>query len=134
VENDIENTHLLAMVICDQIIREERTRKVSLIGLFGNIYAPGFPAVHSRVHIYIAVTGFSGINDCEVKFTDNASKEIVKLSGKLDFRDKHTVLEVNFRMDNIPIPSAGTYHFDLVVAGNVIGRRKIYVRQIKEQK
>lgn len=122
------------MIICDQIIREEGTRKISLLGLFNRISSKGFPCVHSRMHVYVAVTNYEGQADCELKFTDTSGKEIVKFSAPLNFPNKLAVVEMNFCMNNIPLPSAGMYHFDFIINGELIGHRKFKIEQIKEEK
>lgn len=124
---------LLAMIICDQLIREEGTKKISLLGLFNRVGAKTFPCVHSRLHIFVAVTDYMGTADCELKFSDNSGKEIVKLAGQFNFPNKLAVIEMNFRMDNLPLPKAGAYHFDFIIDREIIGHRKFRVEQIKER-
>jgi len=51
---------LNAMLICDSAVREEGTGKVSLIGIFANITASAFPAIHSKLTIYVNVTDAQG--------------------------------------------------------------------------
>ena len=127
------NPLLLSMVVCDQIIREEGTRKLSLLGLFNKIGSKKFPCVHPKMHIYIALTEYEGNANCELKFSDNSGKALVRMSGPLDFPNKLAVVEMNFCINNIPLPTAGVYHFDFFVNGELIGHRKFEVQQIKEE-
>lgn len=124
---------LLAMIICDQIIREERTKKLSLLGLFDRVYSKKFPCSHSRLHVYVALTEYIGTANCELKFSDDSGNVITKLNGPLKFPNKLTIVEMNFGIKNIPLPKAGVYHFDFIVNGRLIGHRKFKVEQIKEE-
>lgn len=124
---------LLAMSVCDQIIREEGTKKISLIGLFNTIQAKTFPCVHSKLHIYIALTEYEGQANCELKFSYGDDKPIVQLTGPVNFPNKLSVVEMNFSINNLPLPKAGLYHFDFMVDGKPIGHRKFMVQQIKEE-
>jgi len=122
---------LLAMIVCDKIIREEGTKKNSLIGVFDRVHATQFPCTHSRMHVYIAVTEYKGRAACELKFSDNTDKELVKMAGPLNFPDKLSVVEMDFCINNILLPDAGIYHFDFFVNGEHIGHRKFKVGRIK---
>ena len=124
---------LLAMTVCDQIIREEGTKKISLMGLFNTMHAKKFPCIHPRMHIYIALTEYTGSANCELKFSDSSGKAIVQLTGPVNFPDKLAVVEMNFCINNLPLPKAGLYHFDFIMDGQPIGHRKFMVQQIKEK-
>lgn len=123
----IKKPTLLAMIICDQIIREEGTKKISLLGLFNRIHAKSFPCYHSKLHIYIALTDFEGQAECELKFSESSGNEIIKLAGPIKFPDRLTVVEMEFCMNNLPIPKPGIYHFDFMINTEIIGHRKFKV-------
>ena len=123
---------LLAMVICDQIIREEGTKKLSLVGLFNRIQAKKFPCVHSKLHVYLAITDYIGETNCELIFSDSDGREIVKLAGPIKFPDRLSVIEMNFGMNNIPLPQSGMYHFDFKINGILLGHRKFKVDQSED--
>lgn len=45
---------LISFLLCDQVMTEENTKKASLIGIFGNIFANQFPAVHPKFVVFTA--------------------------------------------------------------------------------
>ena len=51
---------LLAALICDQVIRDRTTLKPSLIGVFTDIHASKFPAVHPRMTLFFQLTNGHG--------------------------------------------------------------------------
>lgn len=120
------------MIICDQVIREEGTKKISLVGLFNTIHAKSFPCVHPKMHIYIALTEFTGVANCELKFSDEANQIITQLKGPMNFPDKLAIAEINFQINNLPLPKPGLYHFDFFVEGQLMCHRKFMVQVTKE--
>ena len=48
---------VLAIILCDSVIREAQTNKLSLIGTFNGIFANHFPCTHPTLSVYIALTG-----------------------------------------------------------------------------
>lgn len=127
------NPVLLAMVICDQIIREEGTKKISLLGLFNSIHSKKFPCTHRKMHVFIALTEYQGSANCELRLSSDSESPFVKMTGPLNFPDKLAVVEIDFCFNNIPLPAAGIYHFDFIVNDVLIGHRKFKVGKIKEK-
>src|ERR1035441_8953551 len=50
---------VLAMLVCDQVIGEQGTGKKSLIGIFDNLHAPGFPT-QTRLAVYVKLADAQG--------------------------------------------------------------------------
>lgn len=48
------------VLLCDQVIRDEATRKYSLIGLFDRVHAARFPAMLRPFFIFCELSGVSG--------------------------------------------------------------------------
>ncbi len=72
-----------AFHICENLIIEDGTQKVSLIGIFENINAQNFPAVYPQVTIFAAFEGDKpGPYEIELKLSDKEG-EILKTSTKI---------------------------------------------------
>jgi hypothetical protein len=73
--------------ICEKAIIEQGTGNVSVIGIFNNINAKTFPAIHPQMTI---VAGFEvdkkGTYDVELIFVDEKG-EILKTQNKVDIGD-----------------------------------------------
>ena len=121
---------VLAINVCDTIIRDEITHKVSLIGLFSNIWAGSFPCVHERMHIYIALTGGHAKHKMDVRLV-RASDErtVVGMQGPLEFKNPLHVVEVNLQWKKVTFEQAGTYRVEVLCDGKMIGSRKFKVGQ-----
>lgn len=118
---------VLSINICDSIIRDELTKKVSLIGLFGVIKASGFPCLHPIMHIYIALTNGHGKYKTEIRFTrleDN--KSIIGMVGELQFQNPLQVIDLNSCWQ-LPLEKAGEYAVEVLCNDKLVGSRKFVV-------
>ena len=119
---------VLSINICDNIIRDESTKKVSLIGLFSVIKASGFPCSHPLMQIYIALTNGHGKYKTEIRFTrleDN--KPIAGMVGELQFQNPLQVLELNLCWQQLPLEKAGEYAVEVLCNDKQVGDRKFMV-------
>lgn len=125
---------VLSINICDIIIRDEKTKKVSLIGLFGNINAYAFPVQHPLMHVYIALTNGHGKYKINIQFVRVADNDIiVEMEGEIDFPDPLGVVEMNLEWRGIQFEKPGTYSVEVLCEGSPIGSRKFNVRQLQKQ-
>ena len=70
--------------VCENAIFEQGTGNLSIIVIFENFNAPGFPVVHPVMTIVVGVENNNpGIYDFEIVFMDEAS-EISKIPAKVN--------------------------------------------------
>jgi hypothetical protein len=122
---------VLSINICDTIIRDERTKKVSLIGLFSAIHAPVFPAMHPTMCVYIALT--NGHGKCKLNIQFNRAEDnhiIAGMEGEIEFVNPLQVVELNLEMQGLKFEKAGEHLVEVLCGSNLIGTRKFYVNQI----
>lgn len=119
---------VLSVNICDTIIRDEITKKASLIGLFNMIRASRFPCIHPQLHIHIALTNGHGNYQAEVRFINaQQNKPIAGMRGELVFKSPLQVVEINLCWQRLNFESAGEYHVEILCDGELIGTRKFIV-------
>ena len=121
---------VLAINICDTVIRDEITHKVSLIGLFSTITAAGFPCTHPRMHIYIALTNGHKEQSLEVRLVSASDqKPIMEMVGTILFETPLQVIELNIQWNQVVFPGEGEYFVEVLCDGNAapIGTRKFNV-------
>ncbi len=120
-------------IICDDI-RQEAGGKISLMGLFENIYATQFPAVHPRLAIISEWADGRGEFDLRMQILSNDRKVILReTASKLKLNDlnfKHRDVSIHF---NIDFTSPGTYWIEYHLDGELIASMPLKVVQIKEQ-
>jgi hypothetical protein len=125
---------VLSINICDTIIRDEKTKKVSLIGLFSAIHANSFPAVHPSMHIYVALTNGHGEYNLDIRFVraeDNVT--IVAMQGKINFVNPLQVVELNLEWRGLKFDKAGEHHVEVLCNDQPIGTRKFVVNHLQMQ-
>lgn len=120
-----------AIVVCDNIIREENTHKLSLMGLFNSITVPSFPTRHARMHVFVSLTNYIGETEGKLKFIDPEGNTIAEIQGPITFNDKLATVELNIIINGMVFPKPGVYTIEFLVAHQLVGSRKIQVMERK---
>ena len=106
---------LLAMLLCDSVIQDAATTKKSLIGIFAQANAFGFPTA-------VNLSVFARLTDAEGKYRFridvvnlNENKTILSLppTNELEAKDQLAFVDLVLQIQGLPIPSPGKYEFQL---------------------
>jgi len=125
---------LIAILVCDETIRDQATGKHTLVGLFNRIGVASFPYVHRRLHVFLSLTNGHGDAVGELWLVSRATDEVVvRLGGKMRFPDPLAVVEMDFCLNNIAFPKPGRYSFDFYCNGEMVGSRPFAVQLQEEQ-
>ncbi len=125
---------LLALLLCDTIIREEGSHKYSLIGTFNSIFARSFPCVHPSFSVYLALTDGRGVVPCVLRMVElETGKELFALNGSVDFRDPTGVAEIPFQIHQVRFPKPGEYALEFHAEGELLGTRKLRIQQAQKR-
>jgi hypothetical protein len=120
-ENGPPGPIVLAINICDTVIRDEMTKKVSLIGLFGVIWAAKFPCRHPLMYIHVALTGGHGKQDMEIRLVRVADNQpIAGAKGSVDFPDPLQVAELALAWINVGFEKPGEYAVEVYCANSTV--------------
>jgi hypothetical protein len=130
--------HLVAVVLCDQVIEDIRTRKKTYVGVFSNIQAQKFPAQHPEMSIAVTLTECRGKQEMILQILlneDQGEKEILKIEGIIQSDDPLAMIDLIFQLRGIPIPKAGKYTIKLSSKDTkeVIGYRHFQVAQLQKK-
>jgi len=121
---------LLALVLCDSVIREAGTNKVSLIGIFNGIFGQNFPITHPSLCVYIALTGGHGRTACKLRMTCMDTNAVIfELPGQIEFGDPTNVGEMIFQWNQIRLERPGVYAFEFWVDGELLGSRRLVAQK-----
>ena len=119
---------VLGLSLCDYVIVEERTRKVSLIGSFSGIAASRFPAVAQPFSVFAVLT--DGLGDATIQLSIlrlETDEEIFVYRAQLRFPNKLTEVSFHARLRECRFPGPGQYLFTLLVDGEWVSQRRIQV-------
>jgi hypothetical protein len=119
---------VLSINVCDSIIRDEFTKKVSLIGLFSTIRADSFPCTHPSLHVYVALTNGHGKYQTDIRFLNiSDDKPIAGMRGPLQFQNPLQVVELNVCWQQLRFEKPGEYVVQVLCDGAPVGERKFMV-------
>ncbi|MFH0938019.1 MAG: hypothetical protein V1899_01860 [Planctomycetota bacterium] len=125
---------VLALVLCDTIIREVGTNKLSLIGTFNNIFAQNFPCVHPNISVYVAITEVHGRVPCELRMTSlDQGLTVFKLPGQIEIGGPTPVAELAFQLQQIRFDQAGSYAIEFWGGGTLLVSRKLHVQKMEQR-
>ncbi len=129
----IQRPAALGLLLCDQLIIEQRTQKPSAIGIFTGITTDRFPSSPQRLDVFAALTDGLGDGTIDLLVTQlEGDQQIFAQSMEMTFPDPLKVVNVRFRFRQLSFPSPGVYVFALVVDGEEIAQRRIHVYQGEE--
>src|SRR5262245_13229011 len=118
----------LGMTLCDYVIVEERTKKVSLIGSFTGLAVAAFPALVAPFSVFAALTDGRGDGTVEVRVTRlETNEQVAAARGSVHFPDPLAEASCRFRFHQCSFPAAGYYQFTLLVDGEWAAQRRIRV-------
>ena len=66
-----------AFLVCDQILHDRPTNKRSLIGVFHDLGATQFPAMHPSLWLYTNLTDAKGRYELELRFMDVGRNQLL---------------------------------------------------------
>ena len=115
---------LTPMLICDQAIREERTGKVSLIGIFDNILTTNFPMAHPGCAVYVKVTDAFGDYDLSLDLVRLDDLQMLG-QGKVQAKvaDRLSTAEWVFNLNMLVFERPGRYEFRLSANGQHVASK-----------
>jgi hypothetical protein len=124
----------LGLTLCDYVIVERHTGKVSLIGNLTEFTSASFPFVAPRFFAYAALTEGSGEGTLEIVVTSlNNNEQAYAQSTPVSFPDRLDIVDGILGIKQCRFPSEGWYEFVLLVDEEEISRRRIHVRLKKER-
>jgi hypothetical protein len=104
---------VLAMLVCDQVIGEQGTGKKSLIGIFDNLHAPGFPT-QTRLAVYVKLADAQGNYKFRIRLVNLKDEApIADLNADMTVTDPTSPMELAINMIGIILPEPGKYEFQL---------------------
>lgn len=118
-----------AMLICDKVIAEEKTRKKSLIGVFDTFNYTQLPFAIPELWVYVNLSDVLEEHSIKIEFVHLDENRIIaeiksKLSGKGNPNQ-----ELGYCFRNMRFEKDGTYVFRFWADDDVIGEKYLRVRR-----
>src|SRR5437764_12913993 len=97
---------VLGLTLCDYLIVEQGTKKVSLIGCFSGLRADTFPTPPRSFYVFAGLT--SGLGEATITIEVNdltADRLVYTNSQRARFTDRLAELQASFRVTQCSFPS-----------------------------
>jgi uncharacterized protein DUF6941 len=121
------------LTLCDYVMREEGTLKVSLVGTFTGMRTDAFPFSPRPFCVFAALTDGLGQGTLELTITHLASdEEIYTLRRPIDFPNRFMDVQVLIRLSEFSFPEEGLYLFSLAVDDDTVAQRRVRVHSTTE--
>lgn len=121
----------IGLTLCDKIIVEEGTRKVTLVNTFAKIDERVFPSPPRTFFVFAVLTDARGDATIDVVMTSLNTNQVVYSRQILaHFPDPLQELRVSHRVDSFSFPAPGLYQFTILVNGAWVAQRRLRVLQI----
>lgn len=121
----------IALVVCDSIYSDP-SGKAALVGLFNNINVQTFPARHSRMAVFVSLTGLRDESTAQLKIVHSETHKPV-LAAKGQFPNGTNplmVVDLHFILNNVTFPEAGRYYIEFWSNDHLIVQRPFEVQEI----
>ena len=118
----------LGLALCDYVLVEEKTKKISLIGTFAGIRVDQFPATPPPFSVFAVLTDGSG--DATIRLSVlqlETDEEVYAYQSQVHFPDPLAEVSFHLRLHHCVFPAAGAYQFTLLVDGEWVAQRRIRV-------
>ena len=102
-----------AFLVCDTVIHDAQTGKKSIIGVFHELRAHRFPAVHPVLWIYANLTDSHGRYAFQIRFLDVGRNQVLGHGDPppIDIPGPLQTTELAAQLRNVALPGPGTFEF-----------------------
>jgi len=122
------------MLICDNAIREEGSRKISLIGVFASILSSTFPAVHGSLCVYVNLGEAEGRYQLRLELLRADTMQVIgRGESSIEPSDRMEPTEIVFEMQGLLFEYPGRYEFVLHANNNFVGKKSFRVLKLGQQ-
>ena len=125
---------VLYLILCDEVQTDPISyHRCNIFGLITSIRstAPLFPVLHPRLLALLVWTGGQGTGELTLRIVEDRSASTVFRTRPRQVRfvgNAAAVGGVVFRIQNCSFPSAGLYWVEVLFAGSVIARQRLFLR------
>src|ERR1051326_471674 len=127
----MKSAQLVYFIVCDDV-RLEMGNKLSLMGVFENVFLPGFPSVLLK---FAVVNHWEGVGQYEtqVKVVSPERREVVvSVPSTFGIESQGYADNVTF-FTNVSFDRAGPYAVLTFINGKQVGEKRIFVHHVPQQ-
>jgi hypothetical protein len=120
----------LSMILCDAVVPDGATNKLTIFGAFDRVLAPAFPTRVPNVTVFAELTDGHGKTTITLKYcrvtSDSLDGELIKsVDIEVAFKDPREVVRLILYLSPIDFPDPGEYRIMLAVGDVIFAERRI---------
>jgi len=114
--------------VCDEVLRDPASGKISFLGIFDDIVAPpgsDYPFRLGRMCVVAQLVGGSGPLPVHVEIVEGVTQNLIRQSGPFTIQlpSRHQIVTVCVRLLNMDFPGLGVYFVELYSQGAFLDDR-----------
>jgi hypothetical protein len=129
------NTEILScisIVLCDDVYRDEETKKLVLVGVFNHIGVSEFPYTHPKMHVLFTITNAHGDYDVVVSVEDEEGDNLFEMGGPLTSNNPLHVCDINTHVFDVTFERPAKYWIVVRANGEILAQRPFRVVPSRE--
>jgi hypothetical protein len=124
----IQRPLAIGLMVCEQVIVEEKTRNVTLVNCFRRLHLRQFPSSPQRLAIHAILTDGLGVGTIRLLVVRlDTLEDVFTHDIEANFSDPLQEIRVLFRPASLSFPEAGRYEISLLADGQSMAHRVIEV-------
>ena len=128
-----EKPTCVSIIVCDDVYRDEATKKLVIVGTFNFLHTPGFPCRHPGMTVLFTVTNAVGKYDLSLCVEhEQTGQKVMEISGPFEVGNPLAISDINMRLENLVFNEEGKYWVVLSADGEIIGQRPFVVIRTTE--
>jgi len=123
-----EKLTCISVVVCDEVYRDERTKKLIAVGLFNNIVAGSVPCKHQRITVLFSLTNGRGDYNLRLAIEhEGTGSKVAEITGPFKAKDPLTIADMHVVLDGTVFPEKGKYWVTVSADGEILQQRPFWV-------
>lgn len=126
-----EQLTCISIILCDDVYRDELTKKQVIVGTFNRVSARELPAIHPKMCVLFSLTDGNGEYDLSVAVEhEKTGQEILRVAGPLKVDDPQQIVDIDLNLQGVVFPEEGKYWIVLRSDDRILQQRPFFVRVI----
>ena len=121
-----------ALLICERIIRDHGSHRLSLINIFADIGTEEFPATFPEVWVYCRMINAVGRYNFTLRIVKVGVQEekVMDIERSFDCPNPAIMVEASFQIAKVMFREPALYEFRMIVEGETIGQTTLRITRL----
>ena len=132
MEPNPEKLSCISIIICDEVYRDEATKKLIIVGTFNRMRTRRLPYKHRAMTVLFTLTNGHGKYELSLSIEhERTGATIAKLGGPLEVGEPLMINDVSMTLENLRFHEAGKYWVTLKADEKIIQQRPFVIELLE---